>query len=371
VTPLGAHLTDAFAAVLRGETVGWGSVGATAADFAAACREQDLMGLVYRRLSGSGWRNWPRDVRTAVEREARAAAAAELLRKREVTVALNGLAAHGIRPILLKGTPLAYTVYESPSQRPRGDTDLLIPRDQVNRAREVMARLGYGATNYCDGELLFRQFELARADRFGVDHRFDVHWQISTQAAFADLLSYAELDAEAVPVPGLGPNARAAGPIHALLLACVHPAMHHRNVERLIWLYDIQLLAARLRPADLERFAELAIDRGVAAICASELARARARLGADIPPHIMARMSRTAGEPTTVYLEPGRRWHHELVANIRGLSRWSDRHDCCARSLSPIPRTCFGRTGSRAARPALRGYRSSTCTAACAGCSAC
>ena len=35
---------------------------------------------------------------------------------------------------------------------------------------------------------LFSQFEVQKIDRFGVAHAFDVHWRISTQPVFADVL---------------------------------------------------------------------------------------------------------------------------------------------------------------------------------------
>jgi hypothetical protein len=48
---------------------------------------------------------------------------------------------------------------------------------------------------------------------------------------FADVLSCDEMASLAADVPGLGLNARTTAPLHALLLACTHPVMHHRNVE--------------------------------------------------------------------------------------------------------------------------------------------
>src|SRR5207245_6745343 len=141
---------------------------------------------------------------------ARGLVATELLRRQETARVIEALAAHDIVPVLLKGTPLAYTVYEEPSLRPRSDTDLLIRREDTDTARRAMAELGHTATNFSDGELLFRQFELRRTDAYGVLHAFDFHWRLSTEALFADLLSYDELLREAIPVPRLGDGARAA-----------------------------------------------------------------------------------------------------------------------------------------------------------------
>jgi hypothetical protein len=336
---LPAPLADGLAAVLRGEPVSWRSLGMEPDDLLAVCAEEDLTGLVHRQLANLSDLGWPQGLRDELTREARAGAARELLRRRETVTVLDALAARDIHPILLKGTPLAYTVYESPSLRPRGDTDLLIAREQTDAVRRVMTGLGYAATNYCDGEFLFCQFELGKEDAFGVGHAFDFHWKISTQSAFADLLSYVELSVAAIPIPALGAHARAAGAVHALLLACVHPVMHHRNVERLVWIYDIHLLAARLSRAEFDRLAELAVRKGVAAICAHGLALARSRLGTPVPDEVIAALDAPGreAERSASYLEPARRWNDELLSNVRGLPRWTDRLRLLREVAFPAP----------------------------------
>lgn len=336
---LPASLADGLAAMLRGEAVSWRSLGVEPARLLAACAEEDLTGLVQHRLADRPDLDWPRDLRDALTREARTSATRELLRRREVVAVLDALAARDVRPILLKGTPLAYTVYQAPSLRPRADTDLLVPREQTETVRKVMAAVGYTATNFSDGDVLFRQFELRKDDEFGVTHAFDIHWQISTESVFADLLGYDELASEAMAVPALGAHARAPGAIHALLLACVHPVMHHRNAERLVWVCDIHLLAARLSPAEFDRFAELAVRKGVAAICAHELALARARLSTPVPDEVIAALGAPGRGPerSATYLEPERRWNDELLSNVWGLPRWSDRLRLLKEVTFPAP----------------------------------
>lgn len=260
--------------------------------------------------------------------------AVELLRGREITRVLGALHARGIAPILLKGTPLAYSVYDAPALRPREDTDLLIRAEDADAVRQVMTELGHTAPAYCDD--VHYQFPFELEDEFGVGHAFDFHWRLSTQAAFADLLTYEELAVEATPVPALGPFARAAGNVHALLLACVHPAMHHQNVERLIWVYDVHLLVGAMPPGELDRFADLAVAKGVAAICAQELARAQERFRTDVPASVVTRLRAAAGEPTAAYLVPGRTWKDELVSNVGALGYW-DRLRLLRRVAFPDP----------------------------------
>jgi hypothetical protein len=115
------------------------------------------------------------------------------------------------------------------------------------------------------------------------------------------------------------------GPVHALLLACVHPAMHHGNVESLLWLYDIHLLAQQLSHGDFQRFAILAISRRVAAICARQLEATSRHFRTPIPPDVLADLRRARPEPSAAYLRSDRRWTDDLVSSMRALGRWDER----------------------------------------------
>ncbi|HUE89814.1 MAG TPA: nucleotidyltransferase family protein [Vicinamibacterales bacterium] len=318
--------TTLFAALLAGEATPWSASGMMPGEFLRLCGEHGLTGLMHERLSRLDASDWPQGIREALARDAREHTAAELLRQREMISVLDGLAVEGIHPIILKGTALAYSLYNVPASRPRIDTDLLIQREDVGKVRRVLAALDYTAPTHCDGELLFCQFPLTKTDAFGLAHTLDFHWKISTQSVFANVMGFDEIAAVANELPALGRHARTAGPLHALLLACIHPVMHHRNAESLIWTYDVHLLASRLSVREFDAFAELAIARRVSAICAHQLGRARAWLGTRVPESAMMRLAATdALEPSAAYLRPDRGWGDELMSNIRGLPRWSDR----------------------------------------------
>ena len=320
------------------------------AELLDACREEGLAGLVHQHLRAGAQTGWSDDVVAEVASEACAAAAEELLRRQAIVDLLDALGTAGIRPILFKGTALAYSVYAAPSFRPRADTDLLIPREQADRVREVMAHLGYAPSPNSGGERLFAQFQFWKNDRHGVQHVFDVHWKISTQPMFAGVLTYTELDVDAVPIAGLGVHARAAGRVHALLLACIHPAMHHRNAVHLIWMYDIHLLASACSDADFDWLVAMASAKGVSAICAHELDRARERFAFRLPPNVIPALAVRKGEPSAAYLRPRRRWIDELLSSVRGLPRWTDRAGLLREVLFPGPRYMLAAYGM-AARP--------------------
>ncbi len=359
-----------LAAFLRGDVTRWSDLGLDAQQFLDLCREHEVEGLCFERLSsldsaerriadpfsgapdenGSGIRfstaGWPRQVWEELSDVARTRAAEELLRKAEIRRVVAALADAGIRPILLKGTPLAYTMYDSPASRSRADTDLMVSAADVEAARQVMRSLSYVETVQCH-ELL-SQFEVQQRDRFGVVHAFDVHWNISTQPVFADLLPYDTLLRRAIAVPALGESAFAPCRVDALLLSCVHPAMHHRNDERLLWILDIHLLASGLSAAERNEFQELARARKVTAICRRALEQARALFNTPVDADLIAGLNREAApEPSARYLASERRWHHETLASLRALPRLGDRARLLREVLLPSPGYMLGAYGLR------------------------
>ena len=336
-----------IAAFLRGDVTRWSDLALDAQTFLDLCREHEVEGLCFERLSKlDSTAGWPRQVWEELSDAARTRAAEELLRKAEIRRVVAALADAGIRPILLKGTPLAYTVYDSPASRPRADTDVIVSGADVEAARQVMRSLSYVETVQCH-ELL-SQFEVQQCDRFGVIHAFDVHWSISTQPVFAGLLTYDALLLRAVAVPALGGSAVAPCRVDALLLSCVHPAMHHRNDERLLWILDIHLLASGLSPAELDEFEAVARMKKVVAICRRGLQQAQAVFGTLVAADLIGRLNRTAGpEPSAAYLASERRWHHETMASLRALPRLGDRARLVREVLLPSPGYMLGAYGLR------------------------
>lgn len=276
--------------------------------------------------------SWPLGVRQSLSREAAAQAAVEMVQAREIARVMQSLVQAEMAPLLMKGTPLAYTDYRAPHLRPRADTDLLIHPSERELAERVLAGLGYERVNATRGSLVSYEFAMTRVDRSGVTHVVDVHWRVSNRQVFADALSYDECMAGSEAVPQLG--ARALGPTHALLLACMHRVTHvtvaydfggvpHLG-DRLIWLYDIHLLATRLGPAALQKFAELAESRRVRRLCLDGLALTQRHFGTSLPQDVMDTLAAPGPrELSAQYLEIGRM--HCLVKDIQSLPNWRDR----------------------------------------------
>jgi hypothetical protein len=213
-----------------------------------------------------------------------------LVRERELGRVLASLAAAGITPLLLKGAHLAFTLYRSPDRRPRLDTDLLIKEKERDGLKACLASLGYRPTPHVTGEVAFTQFHYRRIDESGASHALDIHWRIAVPKLFADRLTYDDLRRDSVAVPRLGPHALAPSPPLALLVACLHRTAHHGSTTRLLWLYDLHLLATAFSDRDWHTVVARAELCGLTPVVAAGLEHAAERLGTVVPPSVLGRL---------------------------------------------------------------------------------
>ncbi|HEX7151737.1 MAG TPA: nucleotidyltransferase family protein [Thermoanaerobaculia bacterium] len=191
------------------------------------------------------------------------AAAVEPLRLADLRKLLAALHERAIRPLILKGTALAYDLYDAPEHRPRGDVDLLIAKGELDAAYEVFHTLGYRERAANVDEHGLRQQLFLRADDYGVEHAYDVHWDIANRATFAGTLTMADA---VRPLPRISEHAFGLARPEALLHACIHRIAHHHDDERLIWLVDIHLLRNAMTREEHARFWRLAAERRVLAV---------------------------------------------------------------------------------------------------------
>jgi len=253
--------------------------------------------------------------------EARGEAVLDELRVRELNRVLAALEAQGLVPLVFKGAALAHSHYPASWLRPRVDADILVPPPARGAAAASLRSLGYEARAVISGTLVSSQACFARIDDRGLQHVVDLHWRVADPLVVADVLTHEELTARAGAIDVRGCPVRIPAPRDALLLACVHRAAHHDDDESLLWLYDIHLLAAGLGRQDWLAFADEAVSRGVAALCARGLSLAATRFGTGLPEGTLQRLSaRPALETSARYLEKGRRPAGHLVADIGSLN---------------------------------------------------
>lgn len=309
-----------LSAVLRGEMPAWSDIDDAGLVDAVVERSNyhGVQGLLYARLQTVA--GWPATLIQTLRQQVIRGAALELLRRQVVADVLASLAAAGVEPVLFKGTALAYSLYDDPAQRTRCDTDLIVPADQRGRAMEVLATLGYARVLEL-GELASYQACLIRKGAGA--HTLDLHWKINNSELFSRLFGYQELRAAAEPLPALAPQALGANPVHALLIACMHRAAHVQapyfeagvarySGDRLIWLYDIHLLAMSFSQGQWEGFLDLARRKGFRSVCLEAIAQTRLHLGTQVPTEVLDELGgKGPVELTAAYLKAGhlrRRW---------------------------------------------------------------
>lgn len=295
----------------------------------------------------------------ALRNAALRAAVLEPLRLSDLRVLLDALGARGIEPLIVKGTALAYSLYDAPEQRPRADTDLLIGAEELDVARDVFRELGY-VEQLSSGDM--QQTIFRRVDAAGADHVYDVHWAATNAPAFADALRIDELRAGSVPLPRIGAHARTICDVDALLYACVHRVAHHFDSDRLIWLADIHLLRQRMPRAEHARFWQLAAEREVVGVCIRSIERANEWFGGgehDLARDFLEDATITRRERTGEYLHRDPRRLRVLRAELVALRGWRAR----ARRLRQLAfppaaymQASFG-TRSRLALPWLYAFR--------------
>ncbi len=252
---------------------------------------------------------------------------ADLLREAELMRALDALARIDAAPVLMKGSHLAYCHYPRPELRPRVDTDVLVAPGAPAAVDTTLKAMGFTKQRGMSGELVSYQSLYAKHIDGTLACALDVHWKIANAQVFSNMLSHDEVAANAVPIPRLGPHARGLSAVHALLLACVHRMAHHLDSDRLIWLYDISLLAGRLSPGQWNEFATLAADRGVVGVCRRSLERTQERFPATAVPAALSAMPRWASpgpELSAGYLTP-RRAAEAIADDLRALPDWGQR----------------------------------------------
>ena len=175
----------------------------------------------------------------------------------ELGTALRMFADAGIDVIILKGGALAETVYRDIGLRPFSDVDILVREEDLQRAKEVMAKIGYVLDE--------RISPAAHNEEFGCDlhyvinegHVLEIHWHIARKTGndrYTRIL-IDELWKRALPARIADVDTLVLSPEDLLLHLCIHLPRHRYN--RLIWFCDIAEVV-RQGDVDWDRLVETA-----------------------------------------------------------------------------------------------------------------
>jgi len=273
----------------------------------------------------------------------------DLVRTAEIARVMAALAASRINALLVKGAALAFSLYPAPWLRPRVDTDLLVPYESLTAADRVLREAGYvPAPGVSTGEFVSHQVPYEYRDPYGLRHVIDLHWKAVNPQVLAETLPFALLWQDAVEVHHGSLHARVPSDAASLLLACVHRLGHHQDNERLVWLYDIHLLAIRLDPHAWRHFAQIARERAIAAVCLDGLQAASRRFGTHIPDAVVATLRETDdNEPSRAYTARRQGRLRVLWVDLHLLPRWTDRLQLLFEHAFPPPSFMMARYPTR------------------------
>lgn len=303
-----------------------------------AAERHGVLPLLAERLAGDA--RCPEALGLELQRRARRHAAADLVREPELRRLGHALHDAKVPALVVKGAHLAYGLYPRPDLRPRLDTDVLLPASARADAAATLERLGYAPVPVGGGDLISYQATFTRARGEGLVHVVDLHWRLANPQAFGDVLAFEDLETRAAPIHGVAPW-RGPALADALLIAAVHRIAHHPGDDRLIWLYDLDLIARRLNPAAWTRVVELAAASELGMILSESLDRARHVLGTPVPDAVLAGPRLEPGGARAVaraaFLAPHRPRARLVAQDFSMLPSWSARLKWAGQYLFPSP----------------------------------
>lgn len=274
----------------------------------------------------------PADARVALR--AGATAIASQTRRLESCVApvVRGLAEAGIPVLLLKGAALRPCIYHNPRLRPMSDIDFMIRPEDLDRALQVLERLGCrrGAALLRPDFVPTYYHEIELLTHHAVPARIDLHVRPFRPLRYVQSVPADAFWANAQKVRFGGAEVLVPCPEEMVIHLAVHAAVH--GAGRLIWLYDIHRYARRYRAVlNWEAMVQRAAAWGLSLPLRFALKRTEEALGRFVPAE--ARCGLTARGPglldrLTLWHAPRDHRHplgHLLVGVLtaRGLAfRW-------------------------------------------------
>ncbi|MDB4910379.1 MAG: hypothetical protein JWO39_1202 [Gemmatimonadetes bacterium] len=182
----------------------------------------------------------------------------------ELVAAVHSLGAFGADPMPFKGPTLAVLVYGSLSLRQYEDLDILVRREEVDRARKALLSLGYSpvsafnASQRASIRLSGHHEQLVNA---ATGATIELHWSLNNRSLTHDSFEHHWWDnRQSVAIGGV--DMRTLGVEQLLLYLCMHGGKH--SWGRLSWLCDFQRALRAYPNAYWSRVWALARENGAA-----------------------------------------------------------------------------------------------------------
>lgn len=251
---------------------------------------------------------------------ARLKAAQSMMLEAECRRILKRLELDGLPVLLLKGSALAYSVYDSPHLRECSDIDFLFAtRQAVKQAADALCESDYTHPGIA-GELATYEMTCYRTRDSAAYLEADLHWGIGGSPIYADRFNFDELFQASMALPSLTPAARGLGLVPAYLHASMHRAL---NLwlgigDRLKWLYDLHLLGQRFTKPEWEQLVSVCLEKQLCGTCLDGLRTAADTFNTAIPDGVRERLNQGA-QKEPINMRHMRRWPYIQMMNLRAL----------------------------------------------------
>ena len=244
----------------------------------------EVVGLLHSSLSGVCGELLPPDVRDRLRSTALSYASDGLQLTAKLTEVLDVFETEGIEAVVLKGSPLAASIYGGVSLRRFGDLDILIHLGDLPRARDLLMRNGFrwtGKGSPCEPGTLSETEKHLSLVHSTQGIALELHWSCEEPACRFTLRTEDVFQsAVRVSLPD-GAQARCPGPEEQFLLLAAHGARHGWN--HLKWVCDIDRLVRKRTDVELYAVLKRAQQLGCRRRVLLALAIAAELLGTPLP----------------------------------------------------------------------------------------
>lgn len=209
----------------------------------------------------------------------------------ELLELLKLLEAHDIPVLAFKGPTLAISAYGDLALRQFGDLDVLVQKQDVERAINLFVERGYQQVALSPSALKHKQKDIALVSRDG-QVRLELHWRLSRiyfSFALDQKRNARQMWKRLEPVRVAGADVHTMPTPDLLLYLCLHGSKH--RWERLLWICDIAELIGAHPELDWTTLLRTARKLGCERVLALGLLLAQELLGAAPPPHVVAQLA--------------------------------------------------------------------------------
>jgi hypothetical protein len=247
-----------------------------------------LTAVLYRAIPESSIGFVPEDVIEHLREKSQPLAS--LFLANELRKLLKLFEEHAIPVIGYKGPILGVSLYGDLALRGFGDIDIVVRRQDVVRARDLLLSRGYQPDSQLTGKEDREYLESNHACT--LRHKdskvaVDLHWRV-TDLHFAFRIEEENLWSRLDVVNLGGVRVNSFSPENLLLILCVHGAVH--AWQRMIWICDVAQLL-RAKPMDWEFVEHEARRLGVQRILLLGLWLVHRLLDADVPADLLRQAS--------------------------------------------------------------------------------